>query len=136
MSIQLKAINQAVALLAASGAKFAVEFDGKTFGNAQLAKPEAEKPKRTRVVRFEWASVYMAWLKSAKPGDIFRHDVATRDETNSLRGSLSGQLSHYYGPKSYLCSVEPNEPDGFRVEALFVGKTSGAEEPSTQETTA
>ena len=130
MSIQLNAIHRAVALLNASGAKFAVEFDDQSFGNAKLAQPEPTKAKRTRVVRFSWLSVYESWLKAVKPGDLFRHEVATKDEANSLRGALSGQLSHYYGPGSYIVTAEHAKTgSGWVVEALFVGRTTGAESP-------
>ena len=76
-------------------------------------------------------------LKNVKPGALFGHIVANKEEANSLRGALSGQLSHYHGAGSYIATIDPME-DGsgrYKVEALFVGKatTEGASpQPNTE----
>jgi hypothetical protein len=120
MQVKQRAIHQAVTLLQASGAQFAVLYEGQTFGNAKLAQPEPEKPLRSRgPVQFRWADVYLSFLDTCKPGDVFTHQVKTADEAASLRASLSSRMAKRYGNGSYLCTSE-KELNGFTVQVLFV----------------
>lgn len=118
MSIQLKAVLQAVTTLKAVNATFTVRFDGVDYGNAKLKE---EKAKSTRTVKYRWESVYGTWLSTCKPGDVFEHVLPSLDQARSLQGSLSGQLSHHYGLKTYMTSLETH-PGGYKVSALYVGK--------------
>lgn len=133
MSVRLKAIHQAVAFLTASGAKFAVEFEGQTFGNAKLAEPE--QPRRTKASpQYQWADLYRPFLDNCKPGDVFTHTVNTHDAAESLRGSISSRLAKQFGVGNYLCTVVREKVDGKEtgratVEAMLVQL---APEPSTE----
>lgn len=128
MSVRLKAIHQAVALLKASGAMFAVEFEGQTFGNAKLAEPE--KPRRSKAPpQFSWAELYLPFLDKCKPGDVFSHTVKTKDEAESLRGSLSSRMAKKFGVGSYLCTVTVEGDGEHKVEAMLV-QESPQQEPA------
>lgn len=133
MSVRLKAIHQAVALLNASGAKFAVEFEGQTFGNAKLSEPE--KPHRTKASpQYQWADLYRPFLHNCKPGDVFSHTADSYEAAESLRGSISSQLAKRYGNGNYLCTVVREKVDGKEtgrctVEAMLV-QTSTEPEPA------
>lgn len=135
MNIKLKAIHQAVALLTASGAQFAVEFEGQNFGNAKLQQPEPSKPPRTRgEVQFRWADLYSDFIHKCKPGDVFTHKVEGRDAAHSLRSSLSSRLAKLYGNGSYLCTITP-QLDGktYEVQAMFVERTDAHETAGAQQ---
>ena len=121
MSIQFKAVQQALKFLGATGAEYAIRFEGREYGNARLEEP---KKKTTRTVKFRWNDLYMDWVKNVQPGDAFKHEVDTLDEAKSLRSSLSGQLGHYYGPQTYMTSATLKEDGKYTVEALYIGKTT------------
>jgi hypothetical protein len=122
MNIQTKAVNQAIATLKAVGAVFAVRYDGVEYGNAKL---EEEKVKPVRTVKHRWEHIYGTWLNTCKPGDVFEHVLPSLDQARSLQGSLSGQLSHHYGLKTYMTTLETH-PNGYKVSALYVGKNETA----------
>lgn len=122
--IKLKAIHQAVALLNAAGAKFAIQFEEHSFGNAKLADPEA--PRRTRAApKYKWIDLYRPYLENCKPGDVFAHTVDNHEAAESLRGSLSSQLADKFGNGNYMCSVTREKVNGketgrVTVEAMLV----------------
>lgn len=118
MTIKLKAINQALALLAASGAEYAVRYDGKDYGNSKIADPVTEP----RVIKYRWADIYLEWVKTAKPGDVFSHTVPTKEEAISLRGSISSRLCVIHGQGTFITSLDECE-GGFKVEALLISST-------------
>lgn len=124
MSIKLKAIHQAVALLNAAGAQYAIKFEEHSFGNAKLA--EAEAPRRARSApKYKWIDLYRSFLNNCKPGDVFTHTADSHEAAESLRGSISSQLADKYGNGNYMCTVTREKVDGketgrVTVEAMLV----------------
>lgn len=120
MSIQKKALGNALALLQSIGAQYAVIFDGETHGTLQVVLPKPPKPEpKRRPVQFRWLDVYQAWVNAARPGSTFIHECDTQEAADSLRASVGSVLSKRFGIGGSMSTI--TRKDGkFIVEALVI----------------
>ena len=103
MSVKLKAVEQAVKLLTASGADFCVVFDGQKWGEL---KPEKEVVKRRN-----FKEIYEETLSSLKPGEVASFTVE-RENASAFRSAITSYGSAKWGNGSYVSEVRPTT-DGF-----------------------
>lgn len=120
MSVKEKALNQALILLRAIGAQFAIIVDGQQHGDLQVVKPKRGGGERQRnAPAYRWHDIYNPWLETAKPGSCFVHLCDSHEQAESLRGSISSRVVRKFGHGSVMTTITPVD-DKFKVEALVI----------------
>lgn len=117
MSVKEKALNQALQLLRAIGAQFAVVVDGAKHGELQIIEPSQGARKKRNPVAYQWHTIYGPWLDSAGEGSVFTHKCESAEAAESLRGSVSSQIKRKFGAGMTAISQDGGE---HVVEALIV----------------
>ena len=111
MTVKLKAVEQAVKLLTASGADFCVVFDGQKWGEL--------KPKKEVRQRRNFKEIYEETLSNLKPGEVANFTVE-RENASALRGAITAYGSARWGNGSYVSEVRPTTVGFSEVEILRV----------------
>ena len=118
-TVQATAIQKALALLHASGARYCVlAADGTKYGTLEVStQPQATgRKKRTRRHNHVAKHGYIVKLAEAKVGDIVEFVCDSKAEAASLAGSMAAQL----GPNGSITEYGSMEGGRFFARCLVV----------------
>lgn len=115
MSIKHVTLNNAIRMLSAIGANFAIEFEGEMYGNLQVIKPTKRKSGADRKpLGYYTTPERKALMEKMKVGDVV---VITTDpeETESVRASIQNYASKLYGHGSVTTHVIEDTVEFLRI---------------------
>lgn len=108
MSIQDKALNQALAILRSIKATYVViAADGSTHSEGNLTLAKEEPLKRTRKYPAgELKKYYRERMEVMKVGDVLKVTMPTIPMAQDVRGAAAAFGNTLWGNKSYISSIE------------------------------
>ncbi|MFZ6731955.1 hypothetical protein ACO0LG_08560 [Undibacterium sp. Ji42W] len=102
------AVQRAVSLLNASGAKYKIIFEGQEYG--ELVAVELNKHKQVRTNKF--AYLYKERMAEMQPGDVVQFE---HDKPEALRSTISARAAQLWGPGAHISTCKDGKVELLRV---------------------
>jgi len=114
--IQTKAINQALRILNAVGAKYKIIMpDATEYGELIIAKPEVKKYRRTlRHPRGTFSAFLAPLFENMKIGDVKQIPFG-EFKPEHLRSAATAYANHLWGPGSHTSTVTKHHVELMRI---------------------
>ena len=99
--IQLLTLNKAIAMLKASGVRYAVETEPGVFvGSLEVKPPRPVKPVRTPRHQWEKLNPYIDKVSKLLPGEVLTFDMPA-EHANSFQSAVCGTACRLFGVGNY-----------------------------------